>query len=286
LTCEGRIEGPLDEEIARPSPGKYAVFAVGPLDSALTQDGRLECAGETLSDGPYVAVSSSGYLAVSTRCCGSAISNRICALTPAGAVDCWSLDLAGDLSILTAVPEETAKRPARGHYTAISVGAAHACALINDGHVECWGTDQAVLLPEPTSRTSEGAVSGSPQDGGYTAVSAGNGYTCAIDSDGVAECWGYDEFGQVSGDKPHERGYVAISAGFRAACALTREGEVDCWGGDEYGQATDPKPRQGQYVAVSVGWSVACALTRSGAYDCWGQQYFSSDGPVWSASAL
>ena len=103
--------------------------------------------------------------------------------------------------------------------------------------------------------------------GRYTAISAGQSHSCAIDTAGAIKCWGLNAAGQA--DAPEGGGYTAISAGWDHSCAIDTAGAIDCWGANGAGQADAPKG--GGYTAISAGpGSFSCAIDTAGAIDCWG----------------
>lgn len=91
-----------------------------------------------------------------------------------------------------------------------------------------------------------------------TAITAGFGFTCALNTDHAATCWGANQYGQlgvndsttacmvdnvargrcvakpvvVTGDTKFE----SIDAGEAHVCALTTEGQAFCWGDNSSGQ--------------------------------------------------
>ena len=63
-----------------------------------------------------------------------------------------------------------------GRYTAISVGAAHACAITEDAEVGCWGHNEQGQTDAPTGR--------------YTAIDSAGALSCALSEAGSVVCWG------------------------------------------------------------------------------------------------
>ncbi len=127
-------------------------------------------------------------------------------------------------------------------------------------------------------------------------ISAGEGFSCGMDTEGAAYCWGANATGQLGvGDfTPRlvpERvvglpGPVAsISAGGSHACAVLDDGQVFCWGEAFLGRLGNgtsgnelfPDPVLARFpagasevVEVRAGESATCARTTSGEVYCWG----------------
>jgi PKD repeat protein len=175
-----------------------------------------------------------------------------CALRPSGAVDCWGVDAAGQVSG-TATGDNYGRFATHpGPYTQVSAGAWHTCALEPDGAVDCWGLN------------SFGQATDQP--GPYIEISSGDRsfHTCALKPDGALDCWGYNSDGQAV-DKPGP--YDQLSVAASRTCVLTPLGAVDCWGWGNYGEEAD---QTGPYTEVSAGPYHTCALTAAGEVDCWG----------------
>jgi hypothetical protein len=104
---------------------------------------------------------------------------------------------------------------------------------------------------------------------GYTDVSAGHLFTCAVKADGDVACWGlnlYDEAPEsVTGP------FKQVSAGGWVGCGLRLDGTLTCWGDDgDYGEG-NATPPGGTFSQVSVGWDHSCGLRTNNTVDCWGQ---------------
>lgn len=268
--------------------------------------------------------------------------SHACALPGDGTVQCWGADTSGQLGNgqvralanpaawadsppVTVISGAGSTAPLTG-VVAIAAGFDHTCALLADTTVRCWGDNAAVaggqLGPAPrsggelgdgttTSRSAPVRVIAGPGRSapltGAKALSAANGYTCALMQDGSAECWGGAPQAAslapvaVLADSTHPlTGIVAIGAGDRHACALLATGTVDCWGADESGQLGDqgiearsavpvavtvaggpPTFALGRVSAIAVGHNIdvnengysvghACAIDGTGSVQCWG----------------
>jgi hypothetical protein len=72
----------------------------------------------------------------------------------------------------------------------------------------------------------------------FTQVSGGFYHTCALRSDGVAECWGWNVEGQAPATRSALSGtFTQVSAGVYHTCALRSDGVAECWGRNVEGQA-------------------------------------------------
>jgi alpha-tubulin suppressor-like RCC1 family protein len=128
---------------------------------------------------------------------------------------------------------------------------------------------------------------------GQATLAMGAAHSCALNSIGNVDCWGYLNDGRL-GDGINISGYtgrpvhvvglsdaVAVASGAAHSCALTIFGGVRCWGLNRNGQigdgttATRYRPMDvvglsSGVVAIAVGDYHSCALTSSGAVKCWG----------------
>ena len=127
----------------------------------------------------------------------------------------------------------------------------------------------------------------------FAELTAGRDHTCGLTAEGLAYCWGSNEYGQL-GDgaggpgvrQVHPlpvtggRSFSMLAAGSHHTCGLTASGALLCWGRNNRGQLGDglqadhdvPKLIAGSdvYVALTAGLDHTCARSAS-AVDCWGR---------------
>lgn len=190
----------------------------------------------------------------------------------------------------------------------ISVGFWHVCVIANeDNKVYCWGYNYEGELGIGTSGSGNDKnlpvaviTAGSPMDGkNIAAISAGGYHTCAVDTVGVAYCWGQNDFGQlgngtsggISAAPVQVTGalsgkvVVSISAGRKHTCAVTTESKAYCWGINLDGQlginSTSPSyspveinmtgALSGKTVkSIYAGFYHVCAIASDDKAYCWG----------------
>lgn len=127
----------------------------------------------------------------------------------------------------------------------------------------------------------------SPQGTQIIAIAAGNGYTCALDADGKAHCWGANDVGQLGrgttsemegvGAVAGDLAFEAIAAGDHNVCGVA-DGRAYCWGEGSLLDRDSPllapvvvEPATATFVSVTVGGRHACGLTAAGEAWCWGK---------------
>jgi hypothetical protein len=181
-------------------------------------------------------------------------------------------DGAGDLSS-TCVPA-----PSRSCLASLNVGTDHSCALRTDGKVYCWGSNATGQLGDGTTtdHSSPTAVVGLPATAKATAVSTGEGWTCALLDDQTIWCWGDNstaELGQCddgsnsggSGGGGGAGGMGAGAAKFSATPlqvmthSIDNDNKISC------------KKEPFKAKSVSIGGKHACALGVDGGVACWGE---------------
>ena len=157
-------------------------------------NGQLGNGSNTNSNVP-VAVSSLPS-AISSIAAGN---NHTCALLGAGGLKCWGYNGYGQLGNggTTSINVPVDVTSLTSGVSAVATGNNHTCALLTDGNVKCWGYNGHGQVGDnsTTRRTTPVAVYGLASTA--TAIALGFNHSCAILSDGNAECWGYNGAGQL-----------------------------------------------------------------------------------------
>lgn len=203
-----------------------------------------------------------------------------CGITADGTAYCWGDNREGELGN-QAVPPEcvpatdrvtcTAPAPVMvssdAKFTQLSAGMLYSCGVAVGGAAYCWGAisaDPAVgasHLGNSSYSGYYGASRGSglpvPVDGGlrFREISTGHDSTCGLTVDGMAVCWGSNNFGQL--------GFATMAPSYTTtpravhmpsaphapargladhACALTTRGRIWCWGGFNFFGALGSPP--------------------------------------------
>lgn len=123
-----------------------------------------------------------------------------CARTTAGAVKCWGANEFGQLGLGTidgATHPVPIPVPGLGRgVNAISSGVAHGCAGMTTGAMKCWGTGMSGQLGTGEELEFSTPVPVSGMGSGVSSISAGSGFTCAVQAR-VGKCWGRNTNGQI-----------------------------------------------------------------------------------------
>ena len=187
--------------------------------------------------------------------------------------------------------------------SSIAAGGYQSCA-IESGAAWCWGDNSFGELGDgnaagstvPVAVNASGVLAGKT----LTQIAGGGGFTCALDSDGAAYCWGLNNWGNLGdgstagSDVPvavDTDGALAgktltqIAVGGEHACALDSSGAAYCWGLNSSGElgrgnTTDssvPVAVEADGILadktlsqITAGDESTCALDTAGAAYCWG----------------
>jgi alpha-tubulin suppressor-like RCC1 family protein len=163
--------------------------------------------------------------------------------------------------------------------------------------IYCWGKNNFGQLGIGTSTAFDVIVPPSKVESGhrFMSVSAGNGSTCALTSDGEAECWGLigeplDSCPKIANCSmvprlvPTTIRFVQIEAKTFSACAIGVDGHGYCWGSGNTlaGSWSDMTiPAQVQYGSLLRSLSSGsglCAIDINQRALCWGANSSGSTG--------
>lgn len=182
----------------------------------------------------------------------------------------------------------------------LASGSYHNCAVKNNS-IYCWGDNTSGQL-------GNGVISKGistpvrivlPADRPVL-VAAGGSNTCALDSQGVAYCWGSNKYGQIGNgetgnavDVPTQVKtgvkFKELSVGDGFVCGISTGDGVYCWGSGMYNQLGNgtnisrsiPVQVSGMssgYKDVATAQSSACALKNDGTVSCWGSDRYGLTG--------
>jgi alpha-tubulin suppressor-like RCC1 family protein len=287
----------LSSGVAALAAGEYHTCAV-------TIGGGVKCWGYNGSGQLGNNTTTDSLTPVSVSGLSSGISaiaagyGHTCTVTTGGGVKCWGFNSSGQLGNDTEADSNVPVNVSglSSGTAAIAAGYGHTCALTTGGGVKCWGYNWAGQLGNGTNTNNSVPVNVSGLSSGISAITAGNGHTCALTTGGGVNCWGHNYDGQL-GDGTMGSGsnvpvnvsglssdVAALAAGGDHTCALTTGGGVNCWGYNWAGQLGDGTTTSSNMpvnvsglsngvVAIAAGEHHTCAVTTSGGVKCWGYNY-------------
>ena len=213
---------------------------------ALRLDGGVRCWGSSeYGQVPYVprvesfqSVSIGDYTDTSGH-------PHACGITTEGQLVCWGNNEQGQ-----APPGLSDVR-----YATVAAGSWHTCAIGTDSKLSWWGYD------------SDGRAPPGPSTKKYSDLSADSHATCAAGSDGSVDCFGAAAAAPTWGSVPESVRAVSVD---QQACALDSDGVLTCWGWQDDPLGLTPARSTGPYRSLSTASWHTCGLGVDGVLSCWG----------------
>ena len=224
-------------------------------------------------------------------------ASHSCALSDAGAVQCWGSNLDAQLAMDPAGTSQSLVPATVGvtGVTALSSGTNSICVVEGANTLKCWGDNSFVQLGisgDPVIAPTEVTVTATA----ITSLDVGRVHSCAL-FDNKAFCWGTNNFGQIGAGNAvpthptptpvvGNADYVSVAVGLYHTCAASTLGVVSCWGAASYNGGNDGVTSQASPLgkagaAASTGLTSAftstASLTAAG-LEAWGRNDFGQLG--------
>lgn len=214
-----------------------------------------------------------------------------CLLTISGDAWCWGSGRFGQLGSGDTADHTTPQKVVGGlAFTQLAGGSSHTCGLAGSGAAYCWGANATGALGDGGvvfRSVVPVAVTGGLH---FTRLSAGTGFTCGLDPQGHAWCWGSGLQGELgdgsSTDQPAPVAvagghvFTEITTGLFHTCGLDPQRQAWCWGNNLYGQLGTgdlnsravPTLVEGprRFVRIGAGSFHTCGLGLDHRAYCWG----------------
>jgi alpha-tubulin suppressor-like RCC1 family protein len=236
-----------------------------------------------------------------------------CAVQPSGSVVCWGQNNSGECGngSIGTIATPLNVQGLSTTVTKIATFSRHTCAVLGNGGVQCWGLNSQGQLGFGGSNFNIAqqatAPNGLRSNISIIDVAPGSDHTCVLYLDGVVQCVGQNDLGQVgNGTTSNQQmswattavsNASAIASGEDFSCAIVNNRTaVSCWGKGISGQlgngafanSTSPVSVQGltgSISTISAGRAFACAANDSGSVFCWGDNNSNQFGFTSSAQA-
>ncbi|MHB8796431.1 MAG: RCC1 domain-containing protein, partial [Candidatus Nanopelagicales bacterium] len=269
-------------------------------------EGSLGQLGNATSADSTFPVAVAGALANLQVTQVSAGNDHACALTSAGTVYCWGNNAFGQLGQGTSTGSSNVPLLVSGGtlagttVTELSAGTSFSCAITpaSATKTHCWGINTTGQIGDTTAteRDFPVAVTGTVTATTPSMISSGASHSCAVATDGSAQCWGLGTSGQLGNSASATSTTsvtvvglpstaTSITGGGAFTCAATSAGTGYCWGLGTSGQlgntlATTTNSAVAVYTGgvlsgksiskISAGSINVCAVTSDGGGYCWG----------------
>ena len=299
----------IDVEVAAPALSLDALALGGRHACGLVAEGAL-CWGDNSSLQLGVG-SEESFEGLPSRITGNVTlaslalgARHSCGLDAQGAAHCWGSNDEGQLGVdegSQMIFDSAVPVPVAGGLTfsSVAAGEAHTCGIDTDGAAWCWGSNYFGKLG--TGSTAEFQIRAPARVAGghvFQQIVPSTSFTCALDVDGHAWCWGAHQGAlgigpQGTGPSRHAEpmevsgGHVfttLATSGGNHVCALRVDHTAWCWGRavegqlgaqvltDLMGEVSSPVQVEGDHLfyGIAAGFAHTCAVDEDDEVWCWG----------------
>jgi alpha-tubulin suppressor-like RCC1 family protein len=318
--CGGTCDGQTRTSCTYPTTSCAAAACNGSVHTSAASCSMGACTPQTMD---CAATTNTKYCDTSAGCLGvtqlAAGYDFTCALMSDSGVMCWGANDYGQLGqgMDSSGNPDTMERvrptrvPTLTGVAKLSAGTSpntdgHVCALKNDKTVVCWGANTFGQLGNGTTTgfsTANSTPSPLQQSSGMAQqnvndLSAGQDFTCFVDTSGRAFCVGANDSGQLGDGSismrtfPVQAGTAAdfgvLWSGYSHTCAtvgLSSSTSLRCWGSNSAFEAgvssgstvLTPTAAAGLTTVnatlahpVGTGYNSSCAIPSNSVLQCWG----------------
>ena len=312
---DGQLGDGTTDERTDPTPVQGLAGAPVAVDAgddhtcALLSDGAVQCwgansfgqLGDRGTDSSAVPTAVAGLAGPAVSVAAGMMHS--CAQLEDETVQCWGYNagLTADRSTWT-LAEPTTIKELSGANSGLAAGGHTTCSVI-DGKVRCVAASNTYGQLGDAAEGDD-TRSTEPVDlaDAATSVSLGLDFACATLANGEAQCWGYNQRGQLGAGSLVMRDVPMTVPGVVSptmmatgglyvrgfTCTEANDG-LFCWGDNAAHQlSTDPWYQSGSplpghnlpaaVVQMSAGLQRTCVLLQTGSIQCWGPNFFGDLG--------
>jgi len=213
-----------------------------------------------------------------------------------GQVWTWGYNIAGQLGDQSTTSRSSPVLVVGSHSFIHVIMGEYMCAALKDnGQLWTWGLNNGGQLGDQTTASKSSPVL---VVGGYFFVAmsvgaggtAGQSHCAALDAEGRAFCWGWNDYGQLGDQSRTSRSspvfvagnhsFIQIYCGLRFTIGLKSNGEVWAWGDNTIGQLGDNSRTSRSspvlvvgshsFTQIYAGYALCAGLKDNGEIWCWG----------------
>jgi YD repeat-containing protein len=188
-----------------------------------------------------------------------------------GGLWAWGRNWEGQLGDNTLTNKSSPVQTIAGgtNWKQVATGYRHTAAIKTDGTLWTWGTNNYGELGDDTTAHKSSPVQTIAGGTNWKQVSAGDGHTAAIKTDGTLWTWGYNKYGRLGDNTLTNKSspvqtiaggtnWKQVAGGSSHTAAIKTDGTLWTWGTNNYGELGDDttahKSSPVQTIAGGTNW--------------------------------